>query len=307
MAGRGTDIKLGNGVHELGGLAVIINEHMENSRVDRQLRGRAGRQGDPGLSQIYVSLDDYIVKRWSNTKWANNDKIQKIDYQKLQYSPFFRNKVRNIVKKAQRVSEETAMVNREMANEFEKSIGIQREHIYKERDRILATDDFKEFDFEQLARDVFEYDIKTKYIVTENDVVHYIYNHLSFNFKDETMTQHLESRESIINFLLQQFNKQLEKNLNTVNDAYLKLRFLQKAILKAIDVEWINQVDQLQQLKASVNNRQNGQRNAIFEYHRVALETYEHMTMNIKREMIRNLCLSILTFDKKQDLVIHFP
>ena len=186
MAGRGTDIKLGNGVYELGGLAVIINEHMENSRVDRQLRGRAGRQGDPGQSQIYVSLDDYIVKRWSNTKWANNDKIQKIDYQKLQYSPFFRNKVRNIVKKAQRVSEETAMVNREMANEFEKSIGIQREHIYKERDRILATDDFKEFDFEQLARDVFEYDIKTKYIVTENDVVHYIYNHLSFNFK--TMT-----------------------------------------------------------------------------------------------------------------------
>ena len=56
----------------------------------------------------------------------------------------------------------------------------------------------------------------------------------------------------------------------------------------------------LQQLKASVNNRQNGQRNAIFEYHRVALETYEHMTMNIKREMIRNLCLSILTFDKSK-------
>ena len=132
------------------------------------------------------------------------------------------------------MSEETAMVNREMANEFEKSIGIQREHIYKERDRILATDDFKEFDFEQLARDVFEYDIKTKYIVTENDVVHYIYNHLSFNFKDETMTQHLESRESIINFLLQQFNKQLEKNLNTVNDAYLKLRFLQKQFLKLL-------------------------------------------------------------------------
>lgn len=307
MAGRGTDIKLGKGVHELGGLAVIINEHMENSRVDRQLRGRSGRQGDPGQSQIYVSLDDYIVKRWSNTKWANNNKIKKIDNQKLQHSPFFRNKVRNIVKKAQRVSEETAMVNREMANEFEKSIGIQRERIYKERDYILATEDFSEFDFDQLARDVFEYDIKTKHIVTENDVVHYIYNHLSFNFKDESITQYLETRENIINYLLQQFNKQLEKNLNTVNDTYLKLRFIQKAILKAIDVEWINQVDQLQQLKASVNNRQNGQRNAIFEYHRVALETYEHMIINIKREMIRNLCQSILTFDKKQDLVIHFP
>ena len=77
--------------------------------------------------------------------------------------------------------------------------------------------------------------------------------------------------------------------------------------MKAIDVEWINQVDQLQQLKASVNNRQNGQRNAIFEYHKVALETYEMMPINIKRATIRNLCLSILTFDKDQDLVVHFP
>lgn len=64
MAGRGTDIKLAEGVQELGGLAVIISEHMENSRVDRQLRGRAGRQGDPGSSQIYISLEDYLVKRW---------------------------------------------------------------------------------------------------------------------------------------------------------------------------------------------------------------------------------------------------
>ena len=62
-----------SGVYELGGLAVIINEHMENSRVDRQLRGRSGRQGDPGVSQIYVSLDDYIVKRWSNSKLAENE------------------------------------------------------------------------------------------------------------------------------------------------------------------------------------------------------------------------------------------
>ena len=77
--------------------------------------------------------------------------------------------------------------------------------------------------------------------------------------------------------------------------------------MKAIDVEWINQVDQLQQLKASVNNRQNGQRNAIFEYHKVALETYEMMLINIKRATICNLCLSILTFDKDQDLVVHFP
>ncbi|MCH4483929.1 accessory Sec system translocase SecA2 [Staphylococcus haemolyticus] len=307
MAGRGTDIKLGSGVYELGGLAVIINEHMENSRVDRQLRGRSGRQGDPGVSQIYVSLDDYIVKRWSNSKLAENEKLKDVDPDKLQDSPFFRRRVRGIVSKAQRVSEETSMMAREMANEFEKSIGIQRDRVYEERNRILETSDFSAFDFDSLARDVFDYDLRTKHIHNKDDIINYIYEQLSFSFKDDTISQQIQTREQTIDYLVQQFNKQLKENMKIANNDYFKLRFLQKAILKAIDVEWINQVDQLQQLKASVNNRQNGQRNAIFEYHKVALETYEMMLINIKRATIRNLCLSILTFDKDQDLVVHFP
>lgn len=307
MAGRGTDIKLGSGVYELGGLAVIINEHMENSRVDRQLRGRSGRQGDPGVSQIYVSLDDYIVKRWSNSKLAENEKLKDVDPDKLQDSPFFRRRVRGIVSKAQRVSEETAMMAREMANEFEKSIGIQRDRVYEERNRILETSDFSAFDFDSLARDVFDYDLRTKHIHNKDDIIKYIYEQLSFSFKDDAISQQIQTREETIDYLVQQFNKQLKENMKIANNDYFKLRFLQKAILKAIDVEWINQVDQLQQLKASVNNRQNGQRNAIFEYHKVALETYEMMLINIKRATIRNLCLSILTFDKEQDLVVHFP
>lgn len=307
MAGRGTDIKLGSGVYELGGLAVIINEHMENSRVDRQLRGRSGRQGDPGVSQIYVSLDDYIVKRWSNSKLAENKKLKDVDPDKLQDSPFFRRRVRGIVSKAQRVSEETSMMAREMANEFEKSIGIQRDRVYEERNRILETSDFSAFDFDSLARDVFDYDLRTKHIHNKDDIINYIYEQLSFSFKDDAISQQIQTREQTIDYLVQQFNKQLKENMKIANNDYFKLRFLQKAILKAIDVEWINQVDQLQQLKASVNNRQNGQRNAIFEYHKVALETYEMMLINIKRATIRNLCLSILTFDKDQDLVVHFP
>ncbi|NKN67117.1 accessory Sec system translocase SecA2 [Staphylococcus haemolyticus] len=307
MAGRGTDIKLGSGVYELGGLAVIINEHMENSRVDRQLRGRSGRQGDPGVSQIYVSLDDYIVKRWSNSKLAENKKLKDVDPDKLQDSPFFRRRVRGIVSKAQRVSEETSMMAREMANEFEKSIGIQRDRVYEERNRILETSDFSAFDFDSLARDVFDYDLRTKHIHNKDDIINYIYEQLSFSFKDDAISQQIQTREQTIDYLVQQFNKQLKENMKIANNDYFKLRFFQKAILKAIDVEWINQVDQLQQLKASVNNRQNGQRNAIFEYHKVALETYEMMLINIKRTTIRNLCLSILTFDKDQDLVVHFP
>ncbi|MBA5623652.1 accessory Sec system translocase SecA2, partial [Pseudomonas aeruginosa] len=153
MAGRGTDIKLAQGVHEIGGLAVIINEHMENSRVDRQLRGRAGRQGDPGVSQIFVSLNDYIVKKWSQSKLLENDKLKQTSSEYLENSKVFQLRVKNIVNKAQTVSEETSIVQREMANEFEKSISVQRDLIYKERIRILDMVDKNQFDYNQLAKD----------------------------------------------------------------------------------------------------------------------------------------------------------
>ena len=198
------------------------------------------------------------------------------------------------------------MMAREMANEFEK-VSAFNVIVYEERNRILETSDFSAFDFDSLARDVFDYDLRTKHIHNKDDIIKYIYEQLSFSFKDDAISQQIQTREQTIDYLVQQFNKQLKENMKIANNDYFKLRFLQKAILKAIDVEWINQVDQLQQLKASVNNRQNGQRNAIFEYHKVALETYEMMPINIKRATIRNLCLSILTFDKDQDLVVHFP
>ena len=128
-----------------------------------------------------------------------------------------------------------------------------------------------------------------------------------FIFDEDVSNINMQNDEEIIQFLIQQFTQQFNNRLEIATDSYLKLRFIQKSILKAIDSEWIEQVDNLQQLKASVNNRQNGQRNVIFEYHKVALETYEYMSEDIKRKMVRNLCLSILTFDKDGDMVIHFP
>ena len=307
MAGRGTDIKLAQGVHEIGGLAVIINEHMENSRVDRQLRGRAGRQGDPGVSQIFVSLDDYIVKKWSQSKLLENDKLNQTSSETLENSKVFQLRVKNIVNKAQTVSEETSIVQREMANEFEKSISVQRDLIYKERDFILDMVDKNQLDYKQLAKDVFTRDLKNFNINDEKDVINYVYKNLSFNFESNNEKIDVCNQESIVNFLIQHFMQQFGDNQKKAADPYFTLRFIQKSIIKAIDIAWIEQVDYLQQLKASVNNRQNGQRNAVYEYHKVALESYEAMTITLKRNIIRNLCLSIITFDKHGDLMIYFP
>ena len=308
MAGRGTDIKLEEGVAELGGLAVLVHEHMDNSRVDRQLRGRSGRQGDPGSSQIYISLEDYVVKRWGNTNLLENDKLKQQDAAELEQSPLFRHKVSKIVHKAQQISEEQGIAAREMANEFEKSISIQRDLIYKERDNILALNNFGQFDLEHMAEDVYRQYVQDNWAQLDADNLRaYIYKNVSFDFKGDFEAEILESQSAVINFLVQLFQTQKRRQAETLNDAEMYHEFLQKCVLKAIDQGWIRQVDHLQQLKGSVNNRQNGQRNAIFEYHRAALESYEAMGEEIKHNMIRNISLSMVTFGKKDAMIIHFP
>ncbi len=308
MAGRGTDIKLANGVHELGGLAVLISEHMENSRVDKQLRGRSGRQGDPGTSQIYISLDDYLVQRWGEDKLSDNKRLQSMDTSRLSDSRVFQHRVQRIVTKAQRVSEEQGMTMREMSNEYEKSISVQRDLIYQERDKVLNMQRVEDFNLEQLAKDVFRHDVsKRQDNLTQEQLAEYIYSNISFKFEGDTLQLNLKQHDNVIDFLLTEFQSQLAENKVQLKNDYFYIRFVQKSILKAIDSAWINQVDNLQQLKASVNNRQNGQRNAIFEYHKVALESFEQMNYKIKGNIIKNLCQSIITYDEDGDLVIHFP
>ena len=201
MAGRGTDIKLEEGVAELGGLAVLVHEHMDNSRVDRQLRGRSGRQGDPGSSQIYISLEDYVVKRWGNTNLLENDKLKQQDAAELEQSPLFRHKVSKIVHKAQQISEEQGIAAREMANEFEKSISIQRDLIYKERDNILALNNFGQFDLERMAEDVYRQYVQDNWAQLDADNLRsYIYKNVSFDFKGDFEAEILESQNAVITF-----------------------------------------------------------------------------------------------------------
>lgn len=307
MAGRGTDIKLEDGVKALGGLAVIISEHMENSRVDRQLRGRSGRQGDPGSSQIYISLEDYLVERWGKGNMIKNDKLNQVDSAMLENSRFFQKRVQNIVSRAQRVSEEHGVIQREMANEYEKSISIQRELIYKERDRVLDLWDIGALDLSQIASDVFQAAYRQRKLNSGENVIDYIYKNISFQFAGDLSELPLHQEQDVVAFLVQQFESTLLAQKQSLNDDYFYTRFVQKAILKAIDSNWIQQVDHLQQLKSSVQNRQNGQRNAIFEYHRVALESFEAMSTDIKEQIIHNLCQSVTAFDKEGKLVVHFP
>ncbi|MGV2876248.1 accessory Sec system translocase SecA2 [Macrococcus capreoli] len=307
MAGRGTDIRLTPETHKLGGLAVIINEHMENSRVDKQLRGRSGRQGDPGSSQIYISLEDYLVKRWSNDRLIENKRIMAMSQSELEESNLLNRKIGSIVVKAQTISEEFGMIARQVANEFEKSISMQRDIIYKERDKVLALNDIAAFDFEGLARDTFTRYVNSHPKLSEQDLMQYIYKNVSFQFDGSIPQDVLQHKRDTVQFLISLFHHQLQANETLIKDPALFYEFVQKAMLKAIDKAWINQVDNLQQIKGNVGNKQNGQRNIIFEYHRMALASFDLMTETIKANMVKNLCMSIVTYDKKGNMLVHFP
>lgn len=211
-----------------------------------------------------------------------------------------------MVAKAQKVAEEEGVATREMANEFEKSISIQREMIYQERSRILDHSNLTAFNFMLLAEDVINDYIRRHPQLTEQDVLTFIYQHISFQFKGDIKSMDLKDKMTVTRFLMEQFRHALDDKFNEIGTDHLR-EFLQKAMLKGIDGAWVNQVDNLQQLKGSVNNRQNGQRSPIFEYHRSALDSYHYMTGQIKRNMIRNICLSMTTLDNNGQLIVHFP
>jgi preprotein translocase subunit SecA len=137
--------------------------------------------------------------------------------------------------RAQRVSEEQGIKAREMANEFEKSISIQRKLIYAERDHILNMNHTNKLDFDALAREVFRKDFVKKYEVTKATLVDYIYKHISFQFNGDISTLDLKNDEAVIEFLVNQFKQQLSNHQQQIPDPYFYQRFIQKSILKAID------------------------------------------------------------------------
>ena len=133
MAGRGTDIKLGQGVAALGGLVVVGTERMMNRRIDLQIRGRSGRQGDPGKTKFFVSLEDDLIKHWG-PNWIQ-DRYQDYDVEDRlrKAKPLTRRKYQRIVAQAQDASESAAQASRRLTLEFAESMNIQRDLVYKER------------------------------------------------------------------------------------------------------------------------------------------------------------------------------
>ncbi|WP_057745129.1 accessory Sec system translocase SecA2 [Liquorilactobacillus capillatus] len=305
MAGRGTDIKLGRGVAELGGLAVIGTEKMANERIELQLRGRSGRQGDPGMSKFFVSFEDELAikygARWMHTFY---EKHKNSVFDKPKRLTSFR--IKKAIQRAQKYSDSSGVQQRKTILELDESVRVQRELVYKQRNDLIEQTGESRYDIDQLFEKYIDGFIQKNNTLTVFGVTRFIFDNLSYKYGVLPGETDCSDSKKIRILLLEICRKELNVKKKTLTDKKEINRFYRLSLLKAIDDCWIEEVDNLQQLRTVVSSRQYAQRNPIFEYHREAANSFKKMKKNIQQQAVQNLLLSTILEDEDGIRSIYF-
>ena len=289
MAGRGTDIKLGEGVKELGGLAVLGSERHESRRIDNQLRGRSGRQGDPGFSQFYVSLEDDLMLRFGNDTLRNA-------FASLGDAPIQNKTVSKALSSAQKRVEGLNFDIRKAIMDYDTVLSQQRETIYEQRNFILDNDDIRpiiEGMFKKVAEDVVDYHTTSeKTDIVDTDKVIKDLEMIGGNVDAEFIRGKtpVEVKNICFNEMYSAYKKKVD-NIPTDIPSIEK-----KIVLKTIDRLWMGQIDQMAQLKSGIGLRSYAQNNPLLAYKEEAYQMFENMMNQISYEVVAFLNKMVIEF-----------
>ncbi len=300
MAGRGTDIKLGEGVEELGGLAIIGVGRMNNIRQERQARGRAGRQGAPGNSRFYISLEDEIVTDYGAPY------IRKYMEKGRHFS---KGRIHRLICNAQKLCEESAVLSRRQALNYDEVMQKQRQLIYSMRDELLDGGRIGKERLMQIAENniqTFVGGFSGKQLVSRQAVSRYLLDNISYQM-DDISDSILQGKESVTQYLRKQVEAALQEQESRIGDDETMEEFVRVATLRALDDAWVEEVDYLQQLQSAVAGRTSAQRNPVFEYRKDALESFGQMEQTVVRNVMRNILLSEVSYDAEGRMQILFP
>ena len=278
MAGRGTDIQLGDGVADLGGLAIIGTERHESRRIDNQLRGRAGRQGDPGSSQFFLSLEDDLLRIFGG------DNIKKF-MEKMgldEDEPINSRMVSNAIQKAQKRVEARNFDIRKYVLEYDDVMNQQRKVVYEQRRRILEGENMKD-QVLRMVDTIIEKGMQTyadpKLYPEEWDFAGLLkYSEKYFLAPGEIKLEEIEdmSREEVEDKLKTIAHETYESREKSIGSSMM--RELEKAVmLKVVDSKWMEHLDDMDMLKEGIGLRSYGQRNPIVEYKVEAYDIFEEM------------------------------
>ncbi|WP_281164565.1 accessory Sec system translocase SecA2 [Liquorilactobacillus sicerae] len=303
MAGRGTDIKLGPGVAQLGGLAVIGTERMDNRRIELQLRGRAGRQGDPGSSQFFVSLEDQVVDQFGTRR------LKKY-FQQHQAGDLTQPRnlkarwIKHGIRRAQQVSADQGYQQRKMTLAFDESVRIQRQAVYQQRDQLIFKQQSESVDVFKLIDELIDQFATQSSQLEPEQVLQFVLENLAYHFDRQLISKKLTDQQlkhQLKNLAHQQIVTKTQ-NLSTAEQE----NFYRSCVLKAIDNAWIEEVDNLQQLRAVISNRQIAQKNPIYEYHQAAANAYLQMQSLILHKIVQNLLLSSIIKKPDGKLIVYY-
>ena len=290
MAGRGTDITLGEGVPELGGLAILGTERHESRRIDNQLRGRSGRQGDPGSSQFFLSLEDDLMRIFGADNISGiMDKLGMEEDEPIEHSLITKS-----IERAQKKVEDHNYNIRKYILEYDDVMNQQREVLYEQRRRILGNDSLRDTIVEMIDK------LVTEAVDTYADEKLYpeewdyegLHKHLSQYF----LTSEIMSTEEMEEYTRQELDERLHEiahseyqdRIDLLGDAMFSQ--LEKAImLRVVDSKWMEHLDNMDMLREGIGLRAYGQKNPLVEYKFEAYDMFQHMIESIQDETIMAL------------------
>lgn len=289
MAGRGTDIKLGPGVKELGGLAVIGTERHESRRIDNQLRGRSGRQGDPGVTRFYLSLEDDLMKRFGGDRVKLFlDRISDNDDDKVIESRMITKQVESAQKRVEGNNYDT----RKQTLQYDDVMRTQREIIYGERMQVISEEKSLKPVLMPMIKRTINHQID---MYTQGDKKDWrndqIRDFISSAITDEETTKKLNmkhlSAEELKKRLYQIAEDNYAEKEKQLADPEQMLEFEKVVILRVVDERWTDHIDAMDQLRQSISLRGYGQLNPLVEYQEAGYRMFEEMISNIEFDATR--------------------
>lgn len=291
MAGRGTDIRLGSGVKELGGLCVLGIGRMNNTRDERQARGRAGRQGEPGVSIFYTSLEDDVCEI------LGDDFLEKYIEKDKHIS---KRRIKKLINKSQKIKSESSVFQRKNAVDYDSVMQRQRTIMYKTRNDLLDGKSLDENYLLSICEDNIKDFVKSNKKLDSYGVHRYVLDNLSYRLQEMD-----ESTKNQKDYLIQYSKMTFNNKKKSLGDRFSE--YCRLCTLRALDDGWVEEVDYLQQLQAAISGRSSAQRNLLFEYQREARISFEDMEKSIKKAMIRNILLGEVSFGKDNEMIILYP
>ena len=307
MAGRGTDIQLGEGVKELGGLKIIGTERHESRRIDNQLRGRAGRQGDPGESRFFISMEDDLMRLFGSEK--TKEVVEKMGIGEDE--PIEAGILAKAIESAQKKVEGNNFSTRKHLLEYDEVMNEQREIIYRERRRVLDGEDLRD-NIQNMIDQIIDR-IVEKYIPDEtpakdwdmvgfNEGIHEIIP-VKGNFLIPEDKKDKVTKDSFKGDMKKLAHRLYELKEKEINDSE-KMRELERVVLlKVIDQHWMDHIDNMDQMRQGIGLQSLAQKDPLIEYKYASYDMFEEMSNGIQDDTVKTLYrVRVVTEPKREEV-----